>query len=96
MADICKLASSATVIQSVHLRLLGLCPNTQICQHGCQADAGNLHGEKTGTSREEILMPAPKSADLSWLPDHFCVRSGWLPITFTAVWLTVLPEILNR
>jgi membrane protein YqaA with SNARE-associated domain len=41
-------------------------------------------------------MPAPKSADLSWLPDHFCIRSGWLQITFTAVWLTVLPEILNR
>ena len=96
MAAILHLQAGQLYIHLSCCCLLGQSPNTQICQRSCQADAAQLHGEETGTSREEILMPAPKSAELSWLPDHFCIRSGWLPITFTAVWLTVLPEILNR
>lgn len=45
MADICKLASSANVIQTAHLRLLGILPKTRNREQSSLADADKLHGE---------------------------------------------------
>lgn len=46
MADICKLASSANVIQTAHLRLLGILPKTQNSALRLLADADKPHEGK--------------------------------------------------
>ena len=49
MADICKLASSANVIQTAHLRLLGILPKTQNSALRLLADADKPHERAAGT-----------------------------------------------
>lgn len=52
MADICKLASSANVIQTAHLRLLGILPKTRNREILSLANADKLHGVETGNVTE--------------------------------------------
>ena len=54
MADICKLASSANVIQTAHLRLLGILPKTRNREQSSLANADKLHGVETGNMTECI------------------------------------------